>query len=52
LYWASAWNYSGERDPLYSLASALDFRPGVLARGPEEGSLAAEVLALAEEALR
>ena len=52
LYWYAVGNYRGERDPLYSLAGALGFRPGVLARGPEEGSLAEEVHALAAEFLR
>jgi len=50
LYWFASWNYYGERDPLYSLAGALGYRPGLLARGPSGG--AAEVYALAEGFLR
>ena len=45
LYWGAVWNYEGQGDPLYELQCSLDYSPGMLERGPEEGSLAAEIAA-------
>lgn len=52
LYWAAVWNYEGERDALYLLPAALKFRPGVLSRGPEAGSLAEDIAGIAEDYFR
>lgn len=39
LYWLGNLHHGGQGCPLYRLMGALDYRPGILERGPETGTL-------------